>query len=346
MKSIVFKLVLLSFLLLAAFMTSPSIIGDTKEDEPKTTNKSKTVEVDFKEKPIKIFSYDKIENQHKKSIARLTFTEKIDEYNVKSMNKGHQLVYEGWVAGNKMGIYSIDSQKAKRKKVVYKDSNHNLFPCFNKEGNRIYFASLRKNKSMLLWMNNRGLGGLHITPLSSKGQIMSLSISSNNEIAYSQKLGDKLVLQIIDLKNNYTVNIGNGSDVCWSPDGAKLAFVAESENKNRDIFIIDKDGSNLIQLTNFEEDVSHPSFSPSGNHICFDAKMTTNTKKKKSKDTVENWEIFMMDINGEKLTQLTIDPSPDISPYWSQSGKIYFSSKRFNNYEIMVIGPIKEDVKK
>ncbi|PCJ63440.1 MAG: hypothetical protein COA79_01120 [Planctomycetota bacterium] len=342
MKSIILKSLLFSFLIVLVFTTSISIIGKPK-NKNSDTSISKEVTVSFKEKQVKIYSYDKIENQHKKSISRLTYTKNIDEFNAKSMFNGKKLVYEGWVENNKMGIFSINSQNGKRKKIIYRDSNHNRFPSFNNDGKRIYFAALRENKSMLLWMDTQGLGGLHITPLASKGQITSLSVSSNNDIAFSQIIKGQLDLQIINLKNNYTIKIANGGDVCWSPDGEKIAFVAISENKNRDIFIINKDGSNLIQLTNFEEDVSHPSFSPSGEFICFDAKMTSGEKSKKNeKKSLENWDVFMMDINGVQLTQLTIDPSPDISPYWSQDGKIYFSSKRFGNYEIMVIGSTKK----
>lgn len=35
----------------------------------------------------------------------------------------------------------------------------------------------------------------------------------------------------------------------WSPDGSRLAFVAEEDNTEFEIFVIDADGSNPVKLT-------------------------------------------------------------------------------------------------
>jgi Tol biopolymer transport system component len=57
----------------------------------------------------------------------------------------------------------------------------------------------------------------------------------------------------------------------WSPDGKQLAF--ESDRGNSDghyaVFIINRDGSGLTQVTNFALDATHPVFSRNGRHLVF-----------------------------------------------------------------------------
>src|SRR3989304_3807875 len=58
----------------------------------------------------------------------------------------------------------------------------------------------------------------------------------------------------------------------WSPDGRRLAFVgtlADSLNGSSEIFVIDADGSNLVQLTQNEGDDGRPAWSPDSTQIAF-----------------------------------------------------------------------------
>ena len=58
----------------------------------------------------------------------------------------------------------------------------------------------------------------------------------------------------------------------WSPDGRRLAFVgtlADSLNGSSEIFVIDADGSNLVQLTQNEVDDDSPAWSPDSTQIAF-----------------------------------------------------------------------------
>ena len=57
----------------------------------------------------------------------------------------------------------------------------------------------------------------------------------------------------------------------WSPDGKQLAF--ESDRGNPDghyaVFVINRDGSGLTQVTDFALDATHPVFSRDGRHLVF-----------------------------------------------------------------------------
>ena len=91
---------------------------------------------------------------------------------------------------------------------------------------------------------------------------------------------------------------------------------------------MDLDGGNQVQITDAKKGYAfNPCWSPDGKHIIFDA------YKKDKKDT----DLYIIDIDGNNLVQLTVNKSYDGQPYWSQDGFVYFVSDRGNkkeNYQI------------
>jgi hypothetical protein len=56
----------------------------------------------------------------------------------------------------------------------------------------------------------------------------------------------------------------------WSADGSRTAFVAYIFNSsNRAIYVMNADGSDIVQLTGDLDDAYHPSWSPDGSRIAF-----------------------------------------------------------------------------
>lgn len=91
---------------------------------------------------------------------------------------------------------------------------------------------------------------------------------------------------------------------------------------------MDIDGSNQIQLTDAKKGYAFsPRWSPDGTKIVFES-----TKKDK-KDA----DIYIVNTEGDNLTQLTKNKSSDMRPYWTTDGYLYFESDRGNkkgNYQI------------
>jgi Tol biopolymer transport system component len=57
----------------------------------------------------------------------------------------------------------------------------------------------------------------------------------------------------------------------WSPDGKKIAFESDRGNGQAHyaLFMANRDGSGLVQLTDFALDATHPVFSRDGRHMVF-----------------------------------------------------------------------------
>ena len=101
-----------------------------------------------------------------------------------------------------------------------------------------------------------------------------------------------------------------------------------ADAKSCSIWIMDIDGTNQVQVTDAKKGYAYnPCWSPDGDKIVFQA-----TKKGKSDS-----DLYVIDVDGNNLTQLTINQSQDMMPYWTNDNHIYFTSDRGNtkgNYQI------------
>lgn len=304
----------------------------------KDENNKMVVFSDVKES---IVNYKNFESYREQNVSRVTFTDAFDEINVKASSDSKELLFEGWSPEGQMGIYSIYTNNQSRN-IIFKNFKLSNNPVFDPTNKNVFFTTVQEKKGIkngvLFWIDKSGVGGLHIVPTKNEGVINSLAISSKNEIAFSQMINNQPLVQIINLENNYHLELIGGDEINWSADGSKLVFTAKDRADTRSIFMINKDGSNLIQLTSFTEDVSSPCFSPDGNWICF-AGLSKSTATTNKKEENSNWDLFMISKDELKLIQLTKDLAADKSPFWAKDGNIYFSSNRFGNYEIMKISP-------
>jgi len=104
-----------------------------------------------------------------------------------------------------------------------------------------------------------------------------------------------------------------------------IAFMSKRDG-NYEIYMMNADGSNPINLTkNWEDDVD-PAWSADGQKIAFASVRDGN------------WDVYVMNADGSNPTCLTDNLADDWSPTWSpDEQKIAFASDRDVNWEIYVI---------
>ena len=122
----------------------------------------------------------------------------------------------------------------------------------------------------------------------------------------------------------------------WSPDGKRIAFMSDRDEHfnipgglpNYEIYVMDADGGNPQNLTNDPNSDSVPSWSPDGKRIVFSSDRDGNRDGNR-----ENYEICVMDADGNNQQRLTDNDFYDTHPSWSPDGeRIAFMSRRDGHF--------------
>jgi TolB protein len=112
----------------------------------------------------------------------------------------------------------------------------------------------------------------------------------------------------------------------WSRDGKRIFFVS-----NKDLFVIDVDGTHLRRLTPVGMTVGAFDLSPDERTLAFSGAQRSGRK-------ISDREILVMNIDGSDVHQLTDNSAHDADPMWSSDGRmIVFTSQRDANSEIYVM---------
>ncbi len=136
---------------------------------------------------------------------------------------------------------------------------------------------------------------------------------------------NKQVLKLIRVSDavsrDLTFNREGLSNVRWSPDGNRLAFIAKDEkSKKSQIFVMPMNGGDAVRITNSKTGVDEFSWSPDGQKIAFVAQDTIPNPKavKHHEDAFrvsdnnflvrkipQPWHIWMVSAHGGKAKRLT-----------------------------------------
>jgi dipeptidyl aminopeptidase/acylaminoacyl peptidase len=105
----------------------------------------------------------------------------------------------------------------------------------------------------------------------------------------------------------------------------KIAFDS-FRNGSFEVFAMDPDGSDPVNLTRNPASDSDPAWSPDGRLVAF------------TSDRDGNGEVYVLQADGTGQTRLTNNPAADFEPAWSPDGAhLAFTSNRDGNLEVYVM---------
>jgi len=204
---------------------------------------------------------------------------------------GTKIVFVSNCDGNGTQIYSANADGSNRRKLTNNAPATDDSPAWSPDGHTIAFVSTRDS------------GQHHIYLVNADG---------TNQRRLTTSVG------IME------------TDPSWSPDGLKIAITRPPTAGSADveIFIINVDGTNPVNVTNNPTPDRQPSWSPDGTKIAFTSLRTGNNN------------IYVMDAAGSNQTKLDT-LAGDSSPSWSPDGtKIIFSSLiNGNNDDVYIMNP-------
>ncbi|MCK8523231.1 hypothetical protein M0D21_16750 [Aquimarina sp. D1M17] len=183
------------------------------------------------------------------------------EYCAKFSPDGSKIAYQeyDW-SGRESGIYIADQNGKNARYLVASNINDQNID-WTKDAQSIVFTYLENNKINIHLKSLDGKIFKKISTHAANDFAVSTSKKSNR-IAFLSDKTDKIDLFVMNLDDGSLINLTPGlntSDAdansiwayktCWSPDGKQIAFTA-MVNENLEIFTINADGSNLVQITN------------------------------------------------------------------------------------------------
>lgn len=126
------------------------------------------------------------------------------------------------------------------------------------------------------------------------------------------------VEQLTGLENSYPT---------WSPDGSRILFQSTRDGPDADIFVMNLDGTGVVQLTHDAREDSTPVFTPDGRYVIYATERDGNE------------DIIRIRADGSEPVNLSHHPAADGHPRVSADGKrIWFNSNRSSDPATFALG--------
>lgn len=227
------------------------------------------------------------------------------------------------------GIYIVQADGTGEVNMVTFSPGGDMYGNWSPDGKRIAFHSYRSGTTADIYLINADSTGLSRftgdlanekkPAWSPDGERIAFFSSENGDAPYEIYL-----MNIDDSELMLLASNAQGlTPPSWSPDGSRITFESSSGDY-LEIFVINVDGSGLVQLT-WNSTSVEPNWSPVGDRIAYVSVRNGSP------------EIFVMHADGSGVTQLTKN-STSYEPAWSPDGNyIAFTSERTGKPEIFLM---------
>jgi Tol biopolymer transport system component len=196
--------------------------------------------------------------------------------------KTGRIVFNGDAPDGKgSGIWVIDADGSNGHPIATGGVMVPSYPSWYPDGKTIGFGDAARNilyrsgidggTPIAITEQDKVLSGM--SSVSPDGKWVAFAGQKNTGQAYSQD--DNQIWLVDDKGISRTVEAQplQGRTPSWSPDGRRLAFESNrgSPNGFYAVFIMDSEGTGLVQVTDYALNANHPVFSPDGQKLVFAA---------------------------------------------------------------------------
>jgi Tol biopolymer transport system component len=135
--------------------------------------------------------------------------------------------------------------------------------------NVLYRMDVHGGPPVAITHQDQVLAGM--SSVSPDGQWIAFAGQKNNGQLYSQEENQIWMVDGSGAAKTLEAQPLQGRTPSWSPDGKRLTFesVRGSPNGLYAVFVVNRDGSGLVQVTDYALNASHPVFSPDGRRLVF-----------------------------------------------------------------------------
>ena len=225
-------------------------------------------------------------------------------------------------------IYIVDYDGYNLTKLT-NDRSIALLPRWGANGTKLYYTTYRNRNPQIYMldlkegasspiMQDKGLNLMGGVSPDNRKLVMTLSRGENPSI-YLKELASGRLMQLTD-------KYGVDGSPSFSPDGKFVTFVSNRAG-NPQIYIMNLETKQTRRLTKFNW-ADSPQWSPNGDWIAFSGRQEAG----------HPIDIFLVDITGGQIRQLTADSGSNEDPWWSPDGRfIAFTTNRSGKRQIYVM---------
>jgi TolB protein len=153
---------------------------------------------------------------------------------------------------------------------------------------------------------------------------------SNDAVAYTSYFSGRPGLYLVVLpggsKRAVVTDGSLNANPTFSPDGARIAFTRSLGDGNSEIFVCNRDGSGLRQLTHANGIDANPAWSPGGREIAFTSSRSGEPQ------------LYTMDVEGANVRRISLQGEYNDGAEWNPDGTrlAYASRTGSNRFDILL----------